>query len=258
MANSLQERPFSKTQLFCSNLPWSVNTKMLRATFEVHGEVLDAFVAYNGRSSRGFGYVTFKEADAAAAVAQLNGVPIGADNDRSREIRVEMVRRARALGRPRPAPPPRASHPAPRAPLPKFARLRRAPPPNCALTSARPRRTLTGTRAAGPPAGARFPRDDDRDSRPPREGRGRGRGDGEDGGRGRGEGRGRGRGERGEGAAAAAAAAARAAPPRLRSRRRRGERRRRQRRGLVRVVSARRARAPAAAGTGGRAAARSS
>ena len=79
MANSLQERPLSKTQLFCSNLPWSVNTKMLRATFEVHGEVLDAFVAYNGRSSRGFGYVTFKEADAAAAaVAQLNGVPIGA------------------------------------------------------------------------------------------------------------------------------------------------------------------------------------
>ncbi len=66
MANSLQERPFSKTQLFCSNLPWSVNTKMLRATFEVHGEVLDAFVAYNGRSSRGFGYVTFKEAKSAA------------------------------------------------------------------------------------------------------------------------------------------------------------------------------------------------
>ena len=58
MAGALQERPFSKTQLFCSNLPWSVNTKMLRATFEVHGEVLDAFVAYNGRSSRGFGYVT--------------------------------------------------------------------------------------------------------------------------------------------------------------------------------------------------------
>ena len=74
MAGALQERPFSKTQLFCSNLPWSVNTKMLRATFEVHGEVLDAFVAYNGRSSRGFGYVTFKNPqDATAALKAQQG-----------------------------------------------------------------------------------------------------------------------------------------------------------------------------------------
>ena len=94
----------SKTQLFCSNLPWSVNGKVLRArpevcashaaagraptsaaaqmlrqAFEEHGEVVDAFVAYNGRSSRGFGYVTFKEPSAAAAaVAVMNGVPLGA------------------------------------------------------------------------------------------------------------------------------------------------------------------------------------
>ena len=39
---------------------------MLRQAFEVYGEVTDAFVAYNGRSSRGFGYVTFKEAPGAA------------------------------------------------------------------------------------------------------------------------------------------------------------------------------------------------
>ena len=52
--------------------------QMLRQAFEVHGEVIDAFVAYNGRSSRGFGYVTFKEApSAAAAVASMNGVPLG-------------------------------------------------------------------------------------------------------------------------------------------------------------------------------------
>ena len=92
MANALSDRPFSQTQLFCSNLPWSVNGKMLRQHFEVHGEVTDAFVAYNGRSSRGFGYVTFKAPEgASAAVAQMNGMPLG-DEDRSRQIRVEMAR----------------------------------------------------------------------------------------------------------------------------------------------------------------------
>merc|ERR1719393_458118 len=74
-AAPLTERPFSKTQLFCSNLPWSVNGKMLRQAFEEYGEVVDAFVAYNGRSSRGFGYVTFKNPqDATAALkAQQEG-----------------------------------------------------------------------------------------------------------------------------------------------------------------------------------------
>ena len=108
MANALSDRPFSQTQLFCSNLPWSVNGKMLRQHFEVHGEVTDAFVAYNGRSSRGFGYVTFKEAKgAAAAVAAMNGVPLG-DDDRSREIRVEM---ARERPGPRPEPKDRGDRP---------------------------------------------------------------------------------------------------------------------------------------------------
>ena len=98
----LQDRPYSQTQLFCSNLPWSVNGKLLRQSFEVHGEVVDAFVAYNGRSSRGFGYVTFKDAKgAAAAAAVMNGVPLG-DDDRSREIRVEMARE-----RPGPRPEPK-------------------------------------------------------------------------------------------------------------------------------------------------------
>jgi len=104
MAAPLAERPFSKTQLFCSNLPWSVNGKMLRQAFEKHGEVIDAFVAYNGRSSRGFGYVTFKEPSGAATalqVASVNGVSLG-DDDRSREIRVEMARE-----RPGPRPEPR-------------------------------------------------------------------------------------------------------------------------------------------------------
>lgn len=51
---------------------------MLRQAFEEHGEVVDAFVAYNGRSSRGFGYVTFKEPKCAEAAlnAQQNGQSI--------------------------------------------------------------------------------------------------------------------------------------------------------------------------------------
>ena len=48
---------------------------MLRQAFEAYGEVTDAFVAYNGRSSRGFGYVTYKEigpaAEAVSAAPQL-------------------------------------------------------------------------------------------------------------------------------------------------------------------------------------------
>ena len=105
---ALGERPFSQTQLFCSNLPWSVNGKILRQEFERHGEVLDAFVAYNGRSSRGFGYVTFKDGKAAAAaVESMNGASLG-DDDRSREIRVEM---ARERPGPRPEPKDRAERP---------------------------------------------------------------------------------------------------------------------------------------------------
>ena len=44
---------------------YSLCSQLLRTAFEVYGEVTDAFVAYNGRSSRGFGYVTFKDDKAA-------------------------------------------------------------------------------------------------------------------------------------------------------------------------------------------------
>ena len=110
----LIERPFSKNQLFCSNLPWSVNGQMLRTAFEKHGEVTDAFVAHNGRSSRGFGYVTFK--DPVAAAAALNaangdgGIQLGEENG-GREIRVEMARE-----RPGPRPEPRDRAQTPREP----------------------------------------------------------------------------------------------------------------------------------------------
>lgn len=74
--------------------------------------MVDAFVAYNGRSSRGFGYVTFKEAGPAkVAVDTMNaegfvhtwpGAPISED-DKTRDTRVEMARE-----RPKPRPEPRA------------------------------------------------------------------------------------------------------------------------------------------------------
>ena len=51
---------------------------MLKQAFEVHGEVTDAFVAYNGRSSRGFGYVTFKEAPGAASAVSARASPCAA------------------------------------------------------------------------------------------------------------------------------------------------------------------------------------
>ena len=48
---------------------------MLRQAFEEFGEVNDAFVAYNGRSSRGFGYVSFKEIGPAAEAVRAVHIP---------------------------------------------------------------------------------------------------------------------------------------------------------------------------------------
>ena len=104
---------------------------MLRQAFEPHGEVIDAFVAYNGRSSRGFGYVTFKEAaGATAALAQAtkDGVHLG-DEERSREIRVEMARE-----RPGPRPEPRGG---------LLRQARASPPPWSTWWRTRPTRAST-------------------------------------------------------------------------------------------------------------------
>ena len=124
----LTERPYSKVQLFCSNLPWSVNGKvrvsfysaalplapslpqansflflllarrvqMLRQAFEEFGEVVDAFVAYNGRSSRGFGYVTFKNPPDASAALEAQQVRDGA---RAHTARTRAIGSGRPLRR---------------------------------------------------------------------------------------------------------------------------------------------------------------
>ena len=207
----LTDRPFSKTQLFCSNLPWSVNGQMLRASFEKHGEVTDAFVAHNGRSSRGFGYVTFKEpASAASALskAQTDGVSLGED-DRSREIRVEMARE-----RPGPRPEPRGDRGAtPREEAtPRGERRDQGDKTPRAANGDKPGKGDGGRGAKGEGSkGAGKGEGSGRGGR----GRGEGRGgdaSGRRGGRGEGRGEGRGRG-RGDGSAPSAADALPAPPP---------------------------------------------
>ena len=47
----------STTQMFIGNLPWSIRARHLEIDFGEYGEVTDAFVAYKGRRSRGFGFV---------------------------------------------------------------------------------------------------------------------------------------------------------------------------------------------------------
>lgn len=65
-----------KNKLFIGNLPWGVDDAALGEAFAPFGEVTEARVATErdtGRS-RGFGFVTFTEEDAAAAALnEMNG-----------------------------------------------------------------------------------------------------------------------------------------------------------------------------------------
>jgi cold-inducible RNA-binding protein len=66
-------------KLFVGSLSWGVNDDALRDAFGVHGEISEAVVISDrdtGRS-RGFGFVTFEDDDAAdKAVAALNGTEL--------------------------------------------------------------------------------------------------------------------------------------------------------------------------------------
>ena len=75
------------TKLFVGGLAWATDEKSLRGHFEGCGEVAEARVITErdtGRS-RGFGFVTFAEADGAtAAIESLNGTELD-----GRSIRVD-------------------------------------------------------------------------------------------------------------------------------------------------------------------------
>ena len=76
-------------KLFVGSLSWGVNDDALKEAFGVHGEISEAVVISDrdtGRS-RGFGFVTFEEDDAAdKAVAALNGTELD-----GRTIRVDVA-----------------------------------------------------------------------------------------------------------------------------------------------------------------------
>jgi cold-inducible RNA-binding protein len=76
-------------KLFVGSLSWGVNDDSLWDAFSVHGEISEAVVISDrdtGRS-RGFGFVTFEEDDAAdKAVAALNGTELD-----GRTIRVDVA-----------------------------------------------------------------------------------------------------------------------------------------------------------------------
>merc|ERR1712146_676568 len=91
-ANRKMAEVMSTTQMFVGNLPWSVRTKHLEDDFGKFGEVTDAFVAYKGRRSRGFGFVTMKNpADATKAQAALDGKKVG-EGEHEREMRVTFAK----------------------------------------------------------------------------------------------------------------------------------------------------------------------
>lgn len=71
------------TKIYVGNLPWRTTDEELKALFEAHGEVSDAKIVMDRETnrSRGFGFVTMAEANAAkAAVTAINGQAIDSRN----------------------------------------------------------------------------------------------------------------------------------------------------------------------------------
>ena len=80
------------SKLYIGNLSWGVSTEDLRAAFEQYGEIEDAIVMTDRETgrSRGFGFVTFTNAeDAAAAIeamheTELDGRPLTVNEARTK------------------------------------------------------------------------------------------------------------------------------------------------------------------------------
>ena len=90
-----KKRVMSK-KLFVGSLSWDTNDEGLRDAFAVHGEISEAVVISDrdtGRS-RGFGFVTFEDDDAAdKAMAALNGTELD-----GRTIRVDVAQAKQRSG----------------------------------------------------------------------------------------------------------------------------------------------------------------
>jgi RNA recognition motif-containing protein len=74
------------SKLFVGNLSWNVTSDDLQEAFEPFGDIHEAKVIMDRETgrSRGFGFITFKQAaDAQAAMADMNGTKID-----GRDIRV--------------------------------------------------------------------------------------------------------------------------------------------------------------------------
>lgn len=70
-------------KLFVGNLNWRTTNEELQEAFEAFGEIVEAFIVTERETgrSRGFGFVTFKNAeDADEAIAQLDGADLGGRN----------------------------------------------------------------------------------------------------------------------------------------------------------------------------------
>jgi cold-inducible RNA-binding protein len=83
-------------KLFTGGLSWHTNDDSLRRAFEVFGEVLEARVIVDRQTgrSRGFGFVTFAQAeDADRAMAEMDGAELD-----GRRIRVNEAETRRPQG----------------------------------------------------------------------------------------------------------------------------------------------------------------
>jgi cold-inducible RNA-binding protein len=75
-------------KLFVGGLAWTTNETGLKAAFSKYGEVVEAVVVTDRDSgrSRGFGFVTFADADSARKACELNGTELD-----GRELRVDIA-----------------------------------------------------------------------------------------------------------------------------------------------------------------------
>ncbi|KAI5654033.1 hypothetical protein M9H77_31220 [Catharanthus roseus] len=82
MLNSI--RCMSSQKLFVGGLPWSANDEVLREAFASFGEVTEARVILDRDSgrSKGFGFVSFADTDAATSALAMDGQALQGRNIR--------------------------------------------------------------------------------------------------------------------------------------------------------------------------------